>query len=149
MDKKFEVYRQKTRKLAFFLTGLNALLALAIILFRLLLPASVTETDSFQYQLGFLCGVLAALIVVNIQVFRNLKDEKKLRERFIEAYDERLRHIRRLAGMPFVLYTSTAMLIIGSFIGYISRAAFIALVAAGLGQLFISFAVKTVAKKKI
>ena len=53
-------------------------------------------------------GGLVALVVI-IQQSKALKDEKKLRQLYIQEHDERMMAIRQKAGYPVVVYLSLAV----------------------------------------
>lgn len=149
MDKKLAAYKEKYQKKLRLNVILIALMTVLLIVFAVFAPETLKAEDSFDFQTGLLAGVLAMFILITLRSFFIFRDDTKLRREYIEEHDERRRHIRRLAGYPFVVYSSAAMLVIGSFIGYLSREAFIALIAAGMIQLLLSVLIKFVAGRSI
>jgi len=86
-------------------------------------------------------GGLVALVVI-IQQSKALKDEKKLRQLYIQEHDERMMDIRQKAGYPVVVYLSLAVAAAAIIAGCFSETVMLTLMAVALLQLLVCMAIK-------
>lgn len=104
--------------------------------------AEIKASEVFGFQCGFTLalGVLALMLIFRYQ--KALTSEEKVQMLFNKENDERMRTIKYKAGMPLLLITSFAMMIIAVVTGYFHVIVFYTLIAASLCQLLVACIVK-------
>lgn len=103
--------------------------------------------DGVTFGIIFSLGVIALIQVIRLS--RIIKDEKQLKMLYNKEHDERLKEIRRKAGMPMVLIMSILMLVAGVIAGYFNDIVFYTLFAASVVQLTVGAAVKIYCLRKM
>lgn len=86
-------------------------------------------------------GGLMALVVV-IQQSKTLKDEKKLRQLYIQEYDERMIAIRQKAGYPMVIILSVGVAAAAVVAGCFNEVVMETLLTVAVVQLLVSLGLK-------
>ena len=86
-------------------------------------------------------GGLMALVVV-IQQSKTLKDEKKLRQLYIQEYDERMIAIRQKAGDPMVVSLSVGVAAAAVVAGCFNEVVMETLLTVAVVQLLVSLGLK-------
>lgn len=105
---------------------------------------AILSEDIFNLHTGFASGMGVASMFFAIRFARMLRDPDQLKAWMTNEQDERTIAIRAKAGMPMLIYTSTAMIICGIIIAYWQPAIITkTLFTAGLIQLLIGLAAKT------
>lgn len=97
-----------------------------------------------------LCSGIGLLAVLQIFRYRSiLNDEAKLKAEYNCENDERMKEIKRRAGMPMLIITSALMILSAIIIGHFNITVFITLVAAAICQITIGGIVKLYYMKKL
>lgn len=86
-------------------------------------------------------GGLVALKVI-IQQSKALRDEKKLRQLYIQEHDERMMAIRQKAGYPVLVYLSLAVTAAALIAGFFNETVMLTLIAVAMLQLLLCLAIK-------
>lgn len=86
-------------------------------------------------------GGLMALVVV-IQQSKTLKDEKKLRQLYIQEHDERMIAIRQKAGYPMVIILSAGVAAAAVVAGCFNEVVMETLLTVAVVQLLVSLGLK-------
>ena len=86
-------------------------------------------------------GGLMALVVV-IQQSKTLKDEKKLRQLYIQEHDERMIAIRQKAGYPMVIILSVGVAAAAVVAGCFNEIVMETLLTVAVVQLLVSLGLK-------
>lgn len=86
-------------------------------------------------------GGLMALVVV-IQQSKTLKDEKKLRQLYIQEHDERMIAIRQKAGYPMVIILSVGVAAAAVVAGCFNEVVMETLLTVAVVQLLVSLGLK-------
>lgn len=86
-------------------------------------------------------GDLVALKVI-IQQSKALRDEKKLRQLYIQEHDERMMAIRQKAGYPVLVYLSLAVTAAALIAGCFNETVMLTLIAVAMLQLLLCVTIK-------
>lgn len=86
-------------------------------------------------------GGLVAIVVI-IQQSKALKDEKKLRQLYIQEHDERMIAIRQKAGFPLVVYLSVAVAAVAMIAGCFDEKIMWVLMCVAFVQLLVCMVIK-------
>lgn len=113
------------------------------------IKALALNPNILSFQLGVVTALGLITALYSVKYRRAVKDEKKLELLYNSMNDERMKLIRQKAGMPLIAVTSILIMFTGVIIGYFNETIFIALVAAGFGQMMISNFVKLYYMKNI
>ncbi|MBN1892457.1 MAG: hypothetical protein JW780_06710 [Clostridiales bacterium] len=148
-----ENYRKKIQRKMVFL-GLLVLTAVALGVYNVFFESDPGASDFASGVLpGFRSGLAIALggfaLIQMIGYRQAIGDEKKLKELYNKAHDERLSAIRAKAGMPLLLITSVLMMIAAMVAGPLNITVFYSLLAASLAQLLIGLCVKVYYLRKM
>lgn len=103
----------------------------------------------FEFQEGFLCGIVVVASFQLIRYKKVMKDEKALRVQYNKENDERRRAIRAKAGIPFLAITSVAMLVAANIAGYFNPVCFYTLVVAAACQILLALILKQIYSHKM
>ncbi len=95
-----------------------------------------------SFQMGLLVGLITVAVLNMFKMRRALKNDEALKVLYNEEHDERLRFIRQKVGMPLIGVTSSILIVVGIFAGYVNPIMFYTLVAAGVFQLCVSVGLK-------
>lgn len=132
------------KRIAWLSAGIIAVTALGICR-AFLMSEDASRTIELLY--GVLIGLEFVAVFRLVHYRKALQSELLLKKEYNWERDERMQAIRAKAGVPFVLFTSVAMLLAGSVIGYYSDVAFYTLVGAAVLQLLASGLVKVYYQK--
>lgn len=108
----------------------------------MLVGGSLGQHPSAGMLMGMGTGGGLVAIVVIIQQSKALKDEKKLRQLYIQEYDERMIAIRQKAGYPVVVYLSLAVAAAAMIAGCFNVTVMLTLMVVALGQLLVCVVIK-------
>lgn len=144
-----ENYRKSIKRRIYLLAAV-AIFACCLGIFDVFIaPPEMKES----YILGFQTGAITALglvsVILIIRFSKLLRDEKKLQLQFNKENDERYKAIRGKAGMPMLLFTSVAMIIVGMIAGYFNSTIFLVLMIAATTQMLVGAIVKMIYLKKM
>lgn len=109
----------------------------------------VIDDHIVSFQKGLLVGIAFISIAIVIKAQATLKDHQELRLEYNRERDERSRLIQSKAGLSMIIYTSAAMILTASLIARSFPMAFIALVAAGVGQMLVAGVTKIILSRRI
>lgn len=148
-----ENYRKQIQR-KMILLGLLALTAVALGIYNVFFESDPGTSDFEAGVLpGFRTGLAIALgglaLIQMIRYGQVIRDEKKLKELFNKAHDERLSAIRAKAGIPLLLITSVLIMIAAMIAAPLNITVFYSLLLATFGQLLIALCVKVYYLRKM
>lgn len=110
---------------------------------------TLKNSDIYSFLLGLTCAItiIGALIIIKYK--KIITSPEKLKLEYNKENDERKKLILSKAGIPFIIYTSVAMIIIGIIAGHYNILIFKTLIICALSQLIISVIVKLIYSKII
>lgn len=127
-----ERFIRSFRHQQFILGGIVAACVLLLVIDFFATPAILRQEDTYAFRLGLATGIGLSISVILFRNARILRDEERLRQRYIEEKDERRIAIRAKAGMPIVLYLALCVLLASVVASYLNETVFKTLAITGL-----------------
>lgn len=120
---------------------------ISIIVITTLIAAFLCKVfNKNSYQLGFFIGLSSVMIIYLVKSFILSKDDKKLKEKYIETYDERNQLIQEKAAQIAIIVSVVSIGVASSVISIFNIQVAITLgltcVAIYLIYLFIAFVIR-------
>lgn len=120
---------------------------ISIIIITTLIAAFLCKVfNKNAYQLGFFIGLSSVMIIYLVKSFILSKDEKKLKEKYIETYDERNQLIQEKAAQIAIIVSVVGIGVVSSVISIFNMQVAITLgltcVAIYLIYLFIALVIR-------
>lgn len=120
---------------------------ISIIVITTLIAAFLCKVfNKNSYQLGFFIGLSSVMIIYLVKSFILSKDDKKLKEKYIETYDERNQLIQEKAAQIAIIVSVVSIGVASSVISIFNMQVAITLgltcVAIYLIYLFIAFVIR-------
>jgi len=140
-----EAYRKKVQRRLVWMR----LLAVIFVVVELVGSRFVPDGNASNYVWGMCVGGGFVALVVLFQQSKDLKDDEKLRQMYIEEHDERKQAIRAKAGLPMVLFLSLGLAMIAAMVFFFNETVAITLALAAVAQMLVSLVVKLVCMKRM
>jgi len=140
-----EAYRKKVQRRLVWMR----LLAVIFVVVELVGSRFVPDGNASNYVWGMCVGGGFVALVVLFQQSKDLKDDEKLRQMYIEEHDERKQAIRAKAGQPMVLFLSLGLAMIAAMVFFFNETVAITLALAAVAQMLVSLVVKLVCMKRM
>ena len=140
-----EAYRKKVQRRLVWMR----LLAVIFVVVELVGSRFVPDGNASNFVWGMCVGGGFVALVVLFQQSKDLKDDEKLRQMYIEEHDERKQAIRAKAGLPMVLFLSLGLAMIAAMVFFFNETVAITLALAAVAQMLVSLVVKLVCMKRM
>lgn len=136
-----EIIRRRLIVGSFLVSGVGILIALQVYnMFRPFVGGENYADFLSGVQLGLLIGVDLVAVFFLAKYLGLLKDEKRMRESFVQENDERNAAIAAKVGVSSYGFTSVGLVVAAVVAGYFSIGAFVALLGAMVFEVLVRLA---------
>ncbi len=138
-EERMEAFKRELKKriayIRWFIIALALIGAYDYFMIRNTGEKTIAQKVAIGFQIAILVAIGILACIYLIKLTSTLWDEEKVRLLYAQEHDDTMKRFQEKAGMPMILISSMAMVLIGAVAAYFSIAVFYTLIAAAAAQM--------------